>query len=78
MPKAGLLNSSFRGSVHLFDFIIITENITVARHNEPFSCDIYETAKHIHYILAYVFTVFIFIYVVATLIRHIIDKGNPL
>jgi len=79
MPITGLLNSGFSGfSVHLFDLVIIPENINVAGHNEPFNRDIYETAKLIHNILAYVFVVFIFIHIAAALKHHVIDKDNTL
>jgi len=79
MPITGLLNSGFSGfSVHLFDLVIIPENINAAGENEPYNHDIYETAKLVHKLLAYVFAVFVFLHIGGALKHHFISKDNTL
>ena len=79
MPITGLLNSGFSGfSVHLFDFVIVPENINAAGNNEPFNATIYETAKLVHKLLAYFFTMLIFLHIIAALKHHFIEKDNTL
>lgn len=79
MPITGLLSSAYSGwSVHLFDLVIIPKNISAAGEVEPFNTTIYETAKLLHRIMAYIFTVLIFLHVAAVLKHHFIDKDNTL
>jgi len=79
MPITGLLNSGFSGfSVHFFDLILIPENTDAAGNNEPFNITIYETAKLVHKLLAYFFTLLIFLHIVAALKHHFVNKDNTL
>lgn len=79
MPVTGLLSSAYSGfSVHLFDLIIVPENINAVGEVEPFNTAIYKAAKISHKVLAYTFATLIFLHILAVLKHHFIDKDRTL
>lgn len=79
MPVTGLLSSGYSGySVHLFDLIIIPENINQAGEVEPFNATFYKIAKISHKVLAYSFTALILLHIAAVLKHHFINKDRTL
>ena len=79
MPLSGLMNSGFGGySVYLFDWVIVPKNLDAAGNIIPFNPGLYKIGGFLHGVLAYVFTFFVVIHILASLKHHFIDKDNTL
>ena len=79
MPVMGLLSSAYSGfSVHLFDLIIIPQNINASGEVEPFNENIYQFAKLSHRVLAYIFMGLIFMHLAAVFKHHFVNKDRTL
>lgn len=79
MPLTGFLSSAFSGySVHLFGLVIVPQNINNLGETEAFNDAVYETAKWLHRVMAYIFSVFISLHILAVLKHHFIDRDGAL
>ena len=79
MPVSGLLSSGFSGfSVHLFNIIIVPENIGELGEIVPFNATVYETAKSLHWISGYTLVTLIILHALAAFKHHYIDKDKTL
>jgi len=79
MPVTGFMSSAFSGfGIHLFGVFIVAENFDAVEQIVPFNDVVYQSAKMLHNIFAYTFSVLIGGHVLAALKHHFIDKGNIL
>lgn len=79
MPLTGFLSSAFSGySVHLFGLVIVPQNINNLGETEAFNAAVYETAKWLHRVMAYIFSVFISLHILAALKHQFIDRDETL
>jgi len=79
MPVSGVLSSGFSGfSVHLFNIIIVPENISVAGEIVPFNAAAYKAAKTLHWVSGYTLSALIVLHVLAAFKHHYFNKDKTL
>lgn len=79
MPVTGFLISAFSGfGIHIIGFFIVPEFFNASGEITPLHDGIYQTAKLLHEIFAYCFSLLIFGHISAALKHHFIDKDNTL
>lgn len=79
VPTSGLLSSGFSGySVHLFDFVIVPQNLDAAGNNVPFNAVVYGLSKGLHWVSAYALAALVFLHILAALKHHLINKDTVL
>lgn len=79
VPASGLLSSGFSGySVHLFELVIVPQNLDAAGNSVPFHAVVYGFAKRLHWISAYALAALVCLHVLAALKHHLIDKDAVL
>jgi len=82
MPVSGLISNGFSGfsgfSVHLFNIIIVPENINELGKVVPFNATVYESAKSLHWMSGYTLATLIILHVLAAFKHHYINKDTVL
>lgn len=79
MPLTGFLSSAYSGyGAHLFGWVIVPQNVNALGQTEAFNAAVYETAKWLHRVMGYIFSVFISLHILAALKHHFINKDNTL
>lgn len=79
MPITGFLSSAFSGyGAHFFGIVIVPENVNALGETEAFSAVTYESAKWLHRVMAYTFTLLIAVHILAALKHHFVDRDNTL
>jgi cytochrome b561 len=79
MPVSGFLSSAFSGyGAHIFGVMIVPEIVDAAGATQAYNSVVYESAKLIHRVLAYVFSGFIILHIAAALKHHFIDRDETL